>query len=57
MTYTIHAALDTDKCHDCGEQATIVLVADTHDSETGYSDSIALCDEHKENYLNRFDRN
>jgi hypothetical protein len=56
MTYTIHAAKDGEKCYNCAEQADIVLVADTHERETGHVDEVPLCDKCKSVYLNAWQR-
>jgi hypothetical protein len=44
MTYTIEAADDEMECHNCGDMAVLVLVADYPEKETGYNDEIALCE-------------
>lgn len=44
MTYHIESAGDNDKCYECGEQATIVLVADVPERDTGYVDEVPLCE-------------
>lgn len=33
-----------ERCHDCGAVAAFSIVADQPDAETGYLDSLALCD-------------
>ena len=33
------------KCHDCGEKANIVFIAEKADRETGYIDELALCND------------
>ncbi len=45
MTYHIESAGDNDKCHECGDEATIVLVADSPERETGYTDEVPLCED------------
>jgi len=52
MTYHIEAPTPKDKCYNCGETANIVVVADTHDRDTGHVDTIPLCDKCKGVYLN-----
>jgi hypothetical protein len=44
MTYTIEAADDEQECHNCGDVATIIIIADAPEKETGYNDEIALCE-------------
>jgi hypothetical protein len=44
MTYTIEAADDEQECHNCGDVAVVVVVADYPERETGYTEEIALCD-------------
>jgi protein-arginine kinase activator protein McsA len=43
MNYTIESAREDDKCYNCGEQATIVLVG-PQEKETGYVDEVPLCE-------------
>lgn len=45
MTYHFRDAMVLDVCYDCGEPATIVLVADEAEHETGYIDEVPLCEE------------
>lgn len=45
MMYSIQSAAENDKCHDCGEQATILLVADSPERKTGYVDEVPLCED------------
>ena len=60
MTYTITAAATNEKCHDCGvsgssEEPLIALVADSIERETGYLDTVVLCDScYRMNYANKF---
>jgi protein-arginine kinase activator protein McsA len=42
MTYTITPARDGEKCHDCGEPATVTLVADS--SNDGNTDEVSFCE-------------
>ncbi len=54
MTYTITAAATNEKCHDCGEPATVALVADSIEHDTGYLDTVVLCEScYKMNYANK----
>lgn len=58
MTYTITAAADGEKCHDCGEPATVALVADYVEHETGYLDTVVLCEScFQMNYANKLENN
>jgi hypothetical protein len=45
MTYSIESAKEHEKCYECGGEATIKLVADSYESDTGYVDEVPLCEE------------
>ena len=45
MTYSIETAKPNEICQDCGEPATIVLVADAPERSTGYLDEVPLCED------------
>lgn len=59
MTYTITAANpDNDKCYCCGEPATILIVADRPEPETGHVDTITLCEDcWQQEYANKMEMN
>jgi len=43
-TYHIESTGPKDKCYECGEEATIMLVADVSERGTGYVDEVPLCE-------------
>ena len=43
ITYSIVTAAENERCVECGEKATIKLVADILDSD-GYLDEVPLCE-------------
>jgi hypothetical protein len=45
MTYSIQSARENEKCYECGGEATIVLVADSPERDTGYVDEVPLCED------------
>lgn len=45
------AAIDTDKCDECGEPAVIKFISDEVDKDTGYRDEICFCQEHYDQKL------
>ena len=45
MTYDIMPAKPNEKCESCGEEATVVLVADSPECDTGYTDEVPLCED------------
>lgn len=45
LTYTIEDARPNEKCHECGGIATILLVGDSCEGDTGYVDEVPLCED------------
>lgn len=44
MTYSIEDAPEGAECYECGEPATLLLVADSQEANTGYRDEVPLCE-------------